>query len=71
MKPDKGFCINCDNKHGCKSRTPPCIVEMEEDCVTAASGKQYLIESGKTHKCEECDFFRSCWNTEEYGRTSP
>jgi hypothetical protein len=71
MKPEKGFCINCDNKHGCKSRTPPCILEMEKHNVTADSGKLYLIESAKTEKCMECDFFRSCWNTEEYGGTSP
>jgi len=70
MKPKKGFCINCDNKHGCKSKTPPCIVAMEENNITGDSGKQYLIETGKTQKCESCDFFRSCWNTEEYGRST-
>jgi hypothetical protein len=33
MKPKKGFCINCDNRHGCKSQTPPCIIEMMENNV--------------------------------------
>ena len=69
-KPKSGFCINCDNKHGCKSKSPPCVVEMRENEVKEESGKEYLIRQNKTGKCTECSFFRDCWNTEDYARLS-
>lgn len=62
------FCINCDNRHGCKSGTPPCIAEMDRDGVTGRSGKGYLLELGRIGRCEACAFVRSCWNPEEYLR---
>ncbi len=61
-----GYCINCDNRHGCKSGTPPCIGEMAKHGVTDRSGKRYLIETGRIERCRECSFFRSCWDSEEY-----
>lgn len=63
-----GYCINCDNKHGCKSAAPPCIVEMAEKNVTGLSGKQYFLQCRQTVKCRDCPFFRSCWKAEEYDR---
>jgi hypothetical protein len=63
-----GFCINCDNKHGCKSGAPPCIVEMSRNNISRMSGKLYLINERRAEKCRECSFFRSCWNAEEYDR---
>ncbi len=68
MKPKVGFCINCENKHGCKSKTPPCIEAMTEGGIRGISGKQYLMEQKKTAECATCPFFRSCWNPEEYSR---
>jgi hypothetical protein len=64
------FCINCDNKHGCKSGTPPCIGEMTKDNVKGRAGKEYLIHSAKISRCKDCPFFRSCWTMEEYDRAS-
>lgn len=64
----KTFCINCDNKHGCKTENPPCIVEMTEQRVTGKSGKRYLVERNGIDRCEACPFFRSCWNMDEYRR---
>ena len=66
----RGYCINCDNKHGCKSGTPPCIAEMAKHGAAGVSGKRYLIDAGRIWRCRTCAFFRSCWNTEEYGRLS-
>ncbi len=66
MKPKTGYCINCDNRHGCKSRTPPCLTHMTEHGVNGVSGKEYLIEAHQIRECETCPFFRSCWNSEEY-----
>lgn len=68
IKPKTGYCINCDNRHGCKSKTPPCIMEMMEHGAAGGSGKTYLTECGKLHLCKECPFFRSCWNPEDYKR---
>ena len=68
-KSGNGYCINCDNKHGCKTRTPPCIAAMSRDGIRGKAGKQYLMESGQVTACRACGFFRSCWREEEYERT--
>ncbi|HOE16750.1 MAG TPA: hypothetical protein PLX02_11290 [Syntrophorhabdaceae bacterium] len=68
IKPKHGYCINCDNRHGCKSQTPPCIAAMMENNVIGVSGKQYLVEKNMAHKCRDCSFFRSCWSMEEYNQ---
>ena len=68
METKTRYCINCDNRHGCKSKTPPCLTEMMEHNITGISGKRYLIENGKTDLCKGCPFFRSCWKMEEYNR---
>jgi hypothetical protein len=65
---DKKFCINCDNKHGCKSGTPPCIGEMMKNSVTGQSGKDYFTKTNKLHRCQGCAFLRSCWTEEEFHR---
>lgn len=70
IKPKTGFCIDCDNRHGCKSGTPPCVVGMEEEGIRDKSGRQYLIELNETGRCRGCPFFRSCWTEEEYDRVS-
>jgi hypothetical protein len=66
VKPKSGYCIGCTNKHGCKSRTPPCIDEMTSCNVSSDSGKQYLIDRHKVELCRDCPFLRSCWTMEEY-----
>ena len=62
----RGYCINCDNKHGCKTKNPPCIIEMAKANISGASGKSYLVKTGHTDLCRNCPFFRSCWKEEEY-----
>jgi len=66
MKPKTGYCINCDNRHGCKSGEPPCSVRMAEQGVKGASGKDFMIRTGNIDECRGCPFFRSCWNQEDY-----
>ncbi len=70
-KPEHGYCIGCENKHGCKSRTPPCIDEMARDKVDSDSGKQYLKSKGRLYLCRDCPFLRSCWTMSEYLRQCP
>ncbi|GEM_PF-561855 len=67
-KPEHGYCIGCENKHGCKSRTPPCINEMARDKVNSDSGKGYLRSKNMIHLCGECPFLRSCWTMTDYNR---
>ncbi len=67
-KTRSGFCINCDNRHGCKSKTPPCIAMMTKEHAVRTAGKQYLIERGMLDECLACAFFRSCWNGDDYDR---
>ncbi len=68
MAPTAGYCINCDNRHGCKSRTPPCVDAMGRDGVKGCLGKEYLTHKKETHLCMDCSFFRSCWSMEEFDR---
>ena len=39
---------------------------MEAHGVNSLSGREYLIREGKVATCDQCPFFRSCWNSEEY-----
>ncbi len=64
-----GFCINCDNRHGCKLKTPPCIITMREKNIKDKCGKEYLIETKQLKLCRECDFFRICWNESDYEKS--
>jgi len=68
VTPESGYCINCDNRHGCKSRTPPCLTHMAEQGIRGQSGKEYAVRARMIGECETCPFFRSCWNSEEYDR---
>jgi hypothetical protein len=68
LETEKRFCINCDNKHGCKSGTPPCIGEMMKNTIIGVSGKKYLTDLKRIYRCKSCPFFRSCWTMEEYDR---
>lgn len=61
-----GFCINCDNRHGCKSKMPPCIVLMRQNDIKDTCGKAYLRSIKELKLCKECDFFLTCWNESEY-----
>ncbi len=63
-----GFCINCDNRHGCKSDMPACLELMKRAGVKDARGKTYLKSLKKLDLCEVCSFFRSCWRESEYRR---
>lgn len=65
-----GFCINCDNRHGCKSKTPPCIELMRKENVKDMCGKEYLKSVTKLELCRECDFFYSCWGETEFGKAT-
>ncbi len=67
-KTRSGFCIGCDNRHGCKSKTPPCIALMTKDNAAHRAGKEYLVERGMIDECLSCPFFRSCWNGDDYDR---
>ena len=55
-----GFCMNCDNRHGCKSKTPPCIDMMRKDKVKGMRGKEYLKKENKLQLCKKCEFIDSC-----------
>lgn len=61
-----GYCLNCDNKHGCKTETPPCLMAMMEENITDMNGKDYLIKTKRLSECKECPFFRTCWRAGEY-----
>lgn len=69
MEPKTGYCINCDNRHGCKSQEPPCLAHMAEQKVKGASGRDFMVRMDKIDECKGCPFFRSCWNSEEYDRS--
>ena len=69
MKPKTGYCINCDNRHGCRSDVPPCLSHMGECGAKGVSGREFMRETRRIAECEGCPFFRSCWNSEEYERS--
>lgn len=55
-----GFCMNCDNRHGCRSKTPPCIELMRKDGAKGIRGKDYIVKVNRTDICEKCEFSSTC-----------
>ena len=65
-----GYCIHCDNRHGCKSGEPLCLVLMKKKRVRDMRGKDYLRSIRKIDICKCCPYFRACWKEEEFTRAT-
>jgi hypothetical protein len=62
------LCLNCDNRHGCRSETPVCLASDWEPEEKLLSGKAFMERRGLLPKCRECSLFRQCWSHERYCR---
>jgi len=59
MKPKNVFCINSDDRLGCKSQIPPCITTMMENCEQNVLCRANIISSKRTKAdiCRDCRSF--------------
>ena len=63
-----GFCLNCDNRHGCKTEEPLCLKIEPRAAERFFSGKRLMVSRGVLCRCRRCGHFRQCWSTEKYRR---
>jgi len=64
-----GFCINCDNRHGCKNGQPLCQTErFARERTEGLFGKAMMHRLGELEMCAACNYFKQCWKREEFDR---
>lgn len=62
------LCLNCDNRHGCRSAQPTCLILRPTAAERPLSGQQLMFRRGLLGQCAACELFRRCWNSEAYRR---
>lgn len=62
------LCINCDNRHGCRSEQPACLTLRLTEAERRLSGQRLMVRRGLLGQCAACALFRRCWNGEAYRR---
>lgn len=63
-----GFCLNCDNRHGCKTEQPLCESLTLDQAQRWVPGKELMRRRGMLDKCRNCGHFRKCWGADAYRR---
>ena len=62
------LCLNCDNRHGCRSARPLCLDLPRRSSERRLSGRQLMARRGMLGSCQTCELFRRCWTSEDYRR---
>ncbi len=60
------LCLNCDNRHGCRTGQPICLGLEPEPDERYLSGRQLMTRRGLLPRCRRCGHFRQCWSTDKY-----
>ena len=60
------FCINCDNRHGCKTGLPECLRHNREPGEERLRGRELMARKGMLAKCRHCKDFGICYGPGEY-----
>jgi len=63
-----GLCINCDNRHGCRTAAPLCESLPASGDERWLGGRELMRRRGLLGKCRGCGHFRQCWGEEAYRR---
>lgn len=66
--PRRRLCLNCDNRHGCRTAAPPCESLERAPEEIYLSGKALMARRGLLLTCKTCGHFRRCWAAEPYQR---
>lgn len=64
------FCLNCDNRHGCKTEEPICLGLEPAAEERYISGQKLMARRGKLDLCQRCGHFRQCWSSDKYRRAT-
>ena len=67
-KKTRRFCINCDNRHGCRTEDPPCLAQDPAAGERLLPGKELMRRRGLLRLCRACGHFRQCWSEETFRR---
>ena len=60
------FCINCDNRHGCKTGKPACLRMEREPGEQGLRGRELMARRGLLTRCQNCKDLLRCWPRQEY-----
>ena len=60
------FCLNCDNRHGCKTKKPVCVGIEPSGEERFMSGQKLMARRGLLLRCRRCGHFRQCWSSDKY-----
>ncbi len=61
-------CLNCDNRHGCRTPQPRCLRLTREAAELYLRGKELMRRRGLLAACARCGLFKQCWRRAEYER---
>lgn len=64
----QGLCLDCDNRHGCRSAPPPCLAIERRPEERNLTGRALIRRRGRLPECRDCAHFRRCWELEDYER---
>jgi hypothetical protein len=62
------LCLNCDNRHGCRTAAPLCLRIAREEGEDTLSGRELLAKHDRLDACPTCGLFRQCWSDATYRR---
>lgn len=54
------FCLNCDNRHGCKNALPLCLQLKRRPHEKTLRGRELMLRRGLTGHCPRCKDFQAC-----------
>ena len=64
-----GLCINCDNRHGCRTGDPLCFELELGPSERTLPGREVMLRRGLLRRCRRCGHFRQCWTEDAYSRS--
>jgi len=60
------YCLNCDNRHGCKGGLPPCLRLEREPDEKRLRGRDLMQRRGLLERCSRCRDYKICWAEGEF-----
>ena len=64
--PERRLCLNCDNRHGCRTPEPPCLRLPRADEERRLAGRALMQRRGLLARCPDCGHFRLCWRPADW-----
>jgi len=63
--PKRRLCLNCDNRHGCKTPEPACLMWPRTPAEARLTGKAFMAARNAVAVCTACPLWRACYRQGE------